>query len=44
MIAIVALLFSESEAVKLAMRNKYIESGALDNMEVPAALLREGSV
>jgi len=44
MIAIVALLFNESEAVKLAMRNKYIEAGALDNMEVPAALLRKGSI
>jgi len=44
MIAIVALLFNESEAVKLANHNKYIEEGSLGNMEVPAALLREGSV
>jgi len=41
MIAIVALLFNESEAVKLA--NHYIEAPSLDNMDVPSGLLREGS-
>jgi hypothetical protein len=31
MIAIVALLFNESEAIKLANHNKYIEQGAFAN-------------